>query len=104
MSKGTESIGVSRCTGRPNWIVKVEARLDTGASRSSIDLAFAELLHLDLVGEVKVRNANGVEIRDTVYITIIKGNREVELEVSLADRVSMNYPVILGRDYLEAMG
>jgi len=100
---GTKLVGLTNPDSDPNWIVTVEARLDTGASRSSIDEGFLALLRLDdLVVEdaIKVKSANGVTRRDTVVLVIIEGEEEVELEVSIADRAHMGYPVILGRDYL----
>ena len=100
---GTKIVGLTNPDSEPSWIVTVEARLDTGASRSSIDEGFLALLRLDdLVVEdaIKVKSANGVTRRDTVVLVIIEGGEEVELEVSIADRAHMGYPVILGRDYL----
>jgi len=100
---GTKVIGLTNPYNEPNWVVNVEARLDTGASRSSIDEGFVSLLRLDeLVNEdaIKVRSANGTQRRDTVVLVIIEEDEEIELEVSITNREHMGYPVILGRDYL----
>ena len=100
---GTKLVGLTNPDSDPNWVVSAEARIDTGASRSSIDEGFLTLLRLeDLVIEdaIKVKSANGVTRRDTVVLVIIDGEEEVELEVSIADRAHMDYPIILGRDYL----
>jgi len=100
---GTKVIGLTNPYNEPNWVVNVEARLDTGASRSSIDEGFVSLLRLDeLVNEdaIKVRSANGSQKRDTVVLVIIEEDEEIELEVSITNRGHMGYPVILGRDYL----
>jgi len=101
MSVGTKDVEISRVSGLPAWGVSVTARLDSGASRSSIDQGFLKLLKLQREGEVTVRNANGREVRDTVMILVDDGESLVELEVSLADRRRLTYPMILGRDYLE---
>jgi hypothetical protein len=100
---GTKLVGLTNPDGEPSWVVTVEARLDTGASRSSIDEGLLALLRLDdfvVEDAIKVKSANGVTRRDTVVLVIIEGEEEVELEVSIADRAHMGYPVILGRDYL----
>tara|TARA_R110001592_G_scaffold251531_2_gene514232 strand:+ start:122 stop:457 length:336 start_codon:yes stop_codon:yes gene_type:complete len=100
---GIKTVGLSNPEGTPSWVIGVEARLDTGASRSSIDEGFLALLRLDdLVVEdaIKVKSANGVSRRDTVVLVIIEGEEEIELEVSITDRAHMGYALILGRDYL----
>lgn len=100
---GTKVIGLTNPYNEPNWVVNVEARLDTGATRSSIDEGFVSLLRLDeLINEdaIKVRSANGSQKRDTVVLVIIEEDEEIELEVSITNRGHMGYPVILGRDYL----
>ncbi len=100
---GTKVIGLTNPYNEPNWVVNVEARLDTGASRSSIDEGFVSLLRLDeLVNEdaIKVRSANGTQKRDTVILVVVEDDEEVELEVSITNRGHMGYAVILGRDYL----
>lgn len=100
---GTKVIGLTNPYNEPNWVVNVEARLDTGASRSSIDEGFVSLLRLEeLVNEdaIKVRSANGTQKRDTVILVVVEDDEEVELEVSITNRGHMGYAVILGRDYL----
>jgi hypothetical protein len=101
MSLGTKDVEISRVSGLPTWGVSITARLDSGAARSSIDQGFLKLLKLKREGEVTVRNANGREIRDTVVVLVDDGESLIELEVSLADRKRLSYPMILGRDYLE---
>ena len=100
---GTKVIGLTNPYNEPNWVVNVEARLDTGASRSSIDEGFVSLLRLEeLVNEdaIKVKSANGTQRRDTVILVVVDDDEELELEVSITNREHMGYPVILGRDYL----
>lgn len=101
MIVGTKDIEVSRVDGKPSWGVHLTARLDSGASRSSIDYGVADLFRLKPTGEVTVRNANGKEVRDIVLLLVDDGEETVELEVSVADRSGLTYPMILGRDYLE---
>ena len=103
---GIKVIGLTNPKYEPNWVVSVEARLDTGATRSSIDEGFLSLLRLEeMVNEdaIKVRSANGTQRRDTVVLVVIDDDEELELEVSITNREHMAYPVILGRDYLGEM-
>ena len=81
--------------------VKVEARLDTGAKRTSIDMVLAEFLRLKGFGEVTVTSTNGTQIRELVELTIIYDGEEYTVEASVSDRGHMNYPVVVGRDILE---
>ena len=103
---GTKLVGLSNPESEPSWVIQVEARLDTGASRSSIDEGFVSLLRLEeLVNEdaIKVRSANGTQRRDTVILVVVEDDEEIELEVSITNREHMGFPVILGRDYLGEM-
>ena len=100
---GTKVIGLTNPYNEPNWVVNVEACLDTVSVRSSIYEVVVSLLRLDeLVNEdaIKVRSANGSQRRDTVVLVIIEEDEEIELEVSITNRGHMGYPVILGSDYL----
>ena len=100
---GTKLIGLTNPHNEPNWEVMAEARLDTGATRSSIDEGFVSLLRLEeLINAeaIKVKSANGVERRDTVILVVVEDDEEIELEVSITNREHMAFPVILGRDYL----
>ncbi len=104
---GTKLVGLSNPESEPSWVIQVEARLDTGASRSSIDEGFISLLRLEdyiYEGAIKVKSANGTQRRDTVVLVIVDDDdEEVELEVSVTNREHLGYPMILGRDYLEGL-
>ncbi len=82
---------------------EVTAKVDTGASRSSVDTDLAARVGLGPVGgTVKVRAASSAqaEVRPLVEARIQLVGKEFMLPVSLADRADMNYPVILGMDIL----
>ena len=75
-------------------MVRAEARLDTGATRSSIDEGFLSLLRLEeMVNEdaIKVKSANGVQLRDTVVLVVVEDEEEIELEVSITNRETKRY-------------
>ena len=77
---------------------EVEAKIDTGAYRTSIDVNVARELRLEPTERaVAVRSASGGERRPTVQLTIRLGGREIETIASLAEREHMNYPMIIGR-------
>jgi len=84
----------------PEWEVTCLARLDTGAARTSIDIHLADFLRLDGNGEVKVRNALGVEKRETVWLTLTVEGEEYTVEASVSDRNGLSCPVLIGRDIL----
>lgn len=82
---------------RYDWGFTTNAKIDTGADRSSIDLKLAKALRLRKIGEVRVRSANGRTVRP-VYAMLVEINDYVyDIEVSAIDRSKLAYPLILGR-------
>jgi alpha-L-glutamate ligase-like protein len=78
--------------------IQVEAKLDTGAFRTSIDKKLAKELELPLTGEVvHVKSASGVGNRPLVKATIILTGKKIPTTASITDRSKMKYPVIVGR-------
>lgn len=83
------------------WAIGARAKIDTGADRCSIDIGLAEALRLEEVGEVKVRNANGVKKRP-VYAATIKFERDrYDVTMTGSDRTELECPLIIGRDLLK---
>jgi len=89
--------------GGQDWFVIVDAKIDTGADRSSLDIALIEALEfLPARKSRKVRSANGVTTRDLYEVSIEWDSQPHRLLVSGADRSRMRYPMILGReDFLD---
>ena len=85
---------------KPTWFVDVEARLDTGATRTSIDESLADFLRLEEVGQVTTRSASGKGVRDLALLKMEYDGYEYTLDVCLKDREGMSYPMIVGRDVL----
>lgn len=82
----------------------VLAKVDTGASRTSVDTELAAKVGLGPVTDiVKVRAAASAqpETRPLVLAKLRLGDQEFELPVSITDRTDMKYPVIIGMDILE---
>lgn len=101
------------------WGIRVPARVDTGALRSTLDarnlkvkegnLAEFQLpksfggleLQLPIIEWVYLRSGLGSEWRPVVEITLCVGTRKLRAEVTLDDRSELTYPFLLGRHVLE---
>lgn len=81
---------------------KVTARIDTGATGSSIDLHLAADLHLALLTKTKiVKSATGVRKRVAIRAKIKIAGQIIEDEFTLAERRHMTYPVLIGQNILK---
>ena len=77
------------------------ARVDTGATSSSIDYSLAGELQLGPVISSKiVRSASGIKKRPTIRVKITLKGIDIEEEFTLADRSHMTYKVLLGQNVL----
>lgn len=82
--------------------LEVEARIDSGATKSSIDISLASKLRLGPVIATKmVKSANGAKLRPMVEVTTIIAGREVTGKFTLADRSHMKYKVLIGQNILK---
>jgi len=99
------------------WGVKLPARIDTGATVSSLD---ARELHVDGdVAEFKlpakygssklrlpivdwhdIRSPSSKQRRPVVEVDLCVGSRKIRTRVNLTDRSMVKYPLILGRSIL----
>ncbi len=111
----------------PNWgIQNIEAKIDTGAYSSSLHCHKIELFEKDGVETVRfllldpehpayneklfelpvhdvrdVKSSNGLsEKRVFVKTTILMFNKIYKIELSLADRSEMKYPLLIGRNFI----
>ncbi len=79
----------------------VRARIDSGATKSSIDSALAKKLGLGpILGEKRIRNAHGYETRKLVDMTISIAGKEITATFTIADRTHLRFPVLVGRNIL----
>ena len=82
--------------------IELIARIDTGATASSVDSTLAEELSLGPVIRTKiVKSASGIEKRPIVKAKIILKDIEIEEEFTLADRRHMTYPLLIGQNILK---
>lgn len=86
----------------PHKKQKVIARIDTGATGSSIDTTLAASLHLGPITKSKiVKSASGVKKRPLIRVKIKMDGQTIEEEFSLADRAHMTYQVLIGQNILK---
>jgi hypothetical protein len=100
------------------WRVKLQARIDTGAATSSLDARELNIkenmvefklpkkigglsLRLPVVGWQDIRSAEFTEQRPVVEITLCVGPKLIRTQVTLNDRSSVRYPLIIGRNVLK---
>ncbi|HLD05608.1 MAG TPA: RimK/LysX family protein [Candidatus Nanoarchaeia archaeon] len=79
----------------------VTGKIDTGASKSSIDLNLALNLKLGPVIESRiVKSAHGNKLRPIIDADILLGGKRVRAKFTLADRGHMRYKVLIGENIL----
>ena len=82
---------------------QVTARIDTGATASSIDSKLAKEFELkEIVERFKiVKSASGTKRRPIVKVMIKMNGLVIEAEFTLADRAHMTYPLLIGQNILK---
>jgi len=81
---------------------EVMARIDSGATASSVDINLAQRLNLGPVTRKKiVKSASGVKERPMVEAEVKINNITIRAEFTLADRDHMTYPVLIGQNILK---
>ena len=80
----------------------VTAKIDTGATKSSIDTNLAEELKLGPVIKSKlVKSAHGSKLRPIIEATIELAGKKISSEFTLADRAHMKYRILIGQNILK---
>ncbi len=85
----------------PRGARRLTARIDTGATRSSIDAELARDLGLtEPHKHTRVRSAHGETVRPVVKASLRIAGRDLRVFFTLADRATMRYKVLIGRNVL----
>lgn len=127
MKKEAKIIGRVEQAHLPEWdFQNLDAKIDTGARTSSLHCHHVEafdkndnkwvrfylldpdhpsyndkMLEMPLADRRKVKSSNGVsELRYFVKTTITFFGETHKIELSLADRSAMKYPLLIGRKFL----
>ena len=99
------------------WGIKLPARVDTGAAKSSLDAREIKVqddmiefklpakygglqIRLPIMGWRHIRTPEGLERRPVVELEICLGPKRFRTLVNLTDRSMVKYPLILGRNAL----
>jgi hypothetical protein len=81
--------------------VVLNARIDTGATKCSIDEKLVNELKLGpIIGETTVRNAHGTEKRNIIEVKFQMANKTITEVFTIANREQMTFPVLIGRNVL----
>jgi len=80
----------------------VVSKIDTGATKSSIDTNLAAELKLGPVIKSKlVKSAHGSKLRPIIEATIELAGKKITSEFTLADRAHMKYRILIGQNILK---
>ena len=78
------------------------AKVDTGATKSSIDSRLAAELRLGPVLKSKmVKSASGTRVRPVIKVGVILKGKEFATQFTIADRQDMKYKVLIGLNILK---
>ena len=78
------------------------ARIDTGATHSSVDISVARELELGPIKKTRlVKSASGRGRRAIVSVKIKLDNKIMEDDFTIAERKHMTYPVLIGQKILK---
>ncbi|MCD6381533.1 MAG: RimK family alpha-L-glutamate ligase [Candidatus Aenigmarchaeota archaeon] len=81
---------------------EILAKVDTGASMSSIDVNLADELGInEIIGTKKVKSASGINVRPFIKIDLEIRGIKIEANMTLANREHMKYPVLIGSDVMK---
>jgi|TARA_Y100000310_G_C20702755_1_gene831551 hypothetical protein len=95
----TENIELISSNGNKEELV---AKVDTGATKSSIDTRLATKLKLGPVTRTKmVKSAHGHQMRPVIEAEIMIAGKKIKAEFTLADRTHMRYQVLVGVNILK---
>jgi alpha-L-glutamate ligase-like protein len=79
-------------------IKAVEAKVDTGAFRTSLDKTLVRELGFAITGDsIYIQSASGEQYREGAHITFHLQGEKINTIASITDRSHLRYPMIIGR-------
>jgi hypothetical protein len=76
---------------------KILAKVDTGATRSSLDTRLASELKLGPIVKTKlIKSSHGSSLRPVVEADVILKGKNIKTQFTLADRKRMKYKILIG--------
>jgi hypothetical protein len=88
--------------GNNNLKKEITARIDTGATKSSVDMDIAGQLELGPIKRTRlVKSASGKKRRAIISVKVKLDNKILEDEFTIAERKHMTYPVLIGQNILK---
>jgi len=95
----TEKVVLFTNNGRKKALI---AKVDTGASRSSLDTSLASELKLGPIIKSKiVKSAHGNRLRPIIEAEVEIAGKKIKTEFTLADRGHMKYRMLIGVNILK---
>ena len=80
----------------------VQAKIDTGASKSSISLDLASKLRLGpIVKTVRIISSHGKTTRAVIKVSIKLGGKKFKALFNLTDRKKLKYHILIGQNILK---
>ncbi|MBN1545008.1 ATP-dependent zinc protease [Candidatus Woesearchaeota archaeon] len=94
-----EPVKVTGPTGKSREVL---ARIDSGATKSSVDVKLAAELSLGPILKAKlVKSASGKSLRPMVEARMVLADKEFKTEFTIADRAEMKYSILIGQNILK---
>ena len=94
-----EPVLIKGNNGKKRWVI---ARIDSGATKSSIDEKLVEDLDLGpVIRNRMTKQASGVTWRPVIKVRCELGGRKFFYQFTISDRKEMKYKVLIGQNILK---